>query len=144
MIIYKCYGAVSSAIYAHFQKKRISQSTLMLTLQSDTKSRLPGSKSATSFSRNIDLSKSKSTNRCVTFFEKLRRGIARRHASEQSWLKISQKVPTTLEHQGLRNSQNGSRKNTRASLSPKKITFQSVGLKNDCLLYTSPSPRDRG
>ena len=128
MIIYKCYGAVSSAIYAHFNEKRKSQSTLMLTLQSDTKSRLPGSKSATSFSRNIDLSKSKSTNRCVTFFEKLRRGIARRRASEQSWLKISQKVPTTLEHQGLRNSQNQTRKNTRLSLSPKKITFQRVWL----------------
>ena len=118
MIIYKCYGAVSSAIYAHFQEKRISQSTLMLTLQNDTKSRLPGSKSATSFSRNIDLSKSKSTNRCVTFFEELRRGIARRHASEQSWLKISQKVPTTLEHQGLQNSQNGSCIYTGASLLP--------------------------
>ena len=126
MIIYKCYGAVSSAIYAHFQKKRISQSTIMLTLQSDTKSRLPGSKSATSFSRNIDLSKSKSTNRCVTFFEELRCGIARRRASEQSWLKISQKVPTTLEHQGLRNSRNGSDHMVGASLSPKKITFQRV------------------
>ena len=126
MIIYKCYGAVSSAIYAHLQEKRKSQSTLMLTLQNNTKSRLPGSKSATSFSRNTDLSKSKSTNRCVTFFEKLRRGIARRHASEQSWLKISQKVPTTLEHQGLRNSQNPTRKNTRWSLSPKKKTFQRV------------------
>ena len=138
MIIYKCYGAVSSAIYAHFQGKHISQSTLMLTLQNDTKSRLPGSKSATSFSRNIDLSKSKSTNRCVTFFEELRRGIARRHASEQSWLKISQKVPTTLEHQGLRNSRNPKRKNTRWSLSPKKLTFQRVWIVL-IIICTSPS-----
>jgi len=98
----------------------------ILVRDGEPKSRPPGSKSTTSFSRNTDLSKSKSTNRCVTFFGKMRRGIARRRASEQSWLKISQKVPTTLEHQGLRNSQNQTGKKSRLSLSPKKITFQRV------------------
>ena len=100
------YKKSSSAIYAHFKEKRISQSTDIFARDGEPKSRPPGSKSTTSFSRNTDLSKSKSTNRCVTFFEELRRGIARRHASEQSWLKISQKVPTMLEHQSIQ-SQNG-------------------------------------
>ena len=120
------YKKSSSAIYAHFKGKRISQSMDILVRDGEPKSRRPKSKSTTSFSRNIDLSKSKSTNRCVTYFEELRRGIARRHASKQSWLKISQKVPTTLEHQGLRNSRNRSDHMVGASLSPKKITFQRV------------------
>ena len=120
------YKKSSSAIYAHFKEKRKSQSMDILVRDGEPKSRPPGSKSTTSFSRNTDLSKSKSTNRCVTFTGILRRGIARRHASDQSWLKISQKVPTTLEHQGLRNSRNPTGKKSRWSLSPKKITFQRV------------------
>ena len=112
------YKKSSSAIYAHFKEKRISQSMDIPVRDGEPKSRPPGSKSTTSFSRNTDLSKSKSTNRCVTFTGILRRGIARRRASEQSWLKISQKVPTTLEHQGLQNSQNGSCIYTGASLLP--------------------------
>ena len=38
----------------------------------------------------------------------MRRAIARRHASDQSWLKISRDGPLTLEHQGLRNLRNHS------------------------------------
>jgi hypothetical protein len=107
------YKKSSSVIYAHFKETRISQSMDILVRDGEPKSRRPGSKSTTSFSRNTDITKSKSTNRYVTFFQELRRGIARRHASEQSWLKISQKVPTTLEHQGLRNSQNQTRKRVK-------------------------------
>jgi hypothetical protein len=94
------------------------QSTNILARDGEPKSRRPKSKSTTSFSRNTDLSKSKSTNRCVTFTGILRGGIARRHASDQSWLKISQKVSTTLEHRGLRNSRNHSSKFTRVSFLP--------------------------
>ena len=112
------YKKSSSAIYAHFKEKRKSQSMDILVRDGEPKSRPPGSKSTTSFSRNTDLSKSKSTNRCVTFTGILRRGIARRHASDQSWLKISRDCPLTLEHQGLQNSQNGSCISTGASLLP--------------------------
>ena len=61
------YKKSSSAIYAHFKEKLISQSMDILVRDGEPKSRPPGSKSTTSFSRNTDLSKSKSTNRCVTF-----------------------------------------------------------------------------
>ena len=112
------YKKSSSAIYAHFMEKRISQSMDIFARDGEPKSRRPKSTSTTSFSRNTDLTKSKSTNRCVTFTGILRREIARRHASEQSWLKISRDGPLTLEHQGLRNSRNHSSKFTRVSLFP--------------------------
>ena len=55
-------------------------------MDGEPKSRPPGSKSTTSFSRNTDL---KRTNIYVTFTGILRRRIARRHdsASDQSWIK---------------------------------------------------------
>ena len=117
------YKKSFSVIYAHFKEKRISQSMDILARDGEPKSRRPKSKSTTSFSRNTDLSKSKSTNRCVTFTGILRRGIARRHASDQSWLKISRDCPLTLEHQGLRNSRNRSR-NYR-----ERAYYQDIGAK---------------